>query len=69
VIEMPTFNGLPFVLRWRMGSDSSGSGEGWRIDTIVTTCERPTPTPTPRPRPTPTARPRPTPLRRPTPLQ
>lgn len=31
---------LPFMpaggrLRWRMASDSSGSGEGWRVDTII----------------------------------
>lgn len=53
--------GLPqghtVVLRWRMGSDSTGSGEGWRIDTVMTVCERPTPTSTPTitPPPTPTA--------------
>ena len=40
--------GHTIVLRWRMGSDFSGvPGEGWRIDTITLTCERPTPTPTP----------------------
>jgi Kelch motif len=45
-----TIVGLPsghtIVLRWRMGSDSSGSGEGWRVDSVMTICERPTPTPT-----------------------
>jgi hypothetical protein len=43
--------GLPqghtIVLRWRMGTDSSVSGQGWRIDTVQIVCERPTPTATP----------------------
>src|SRR5262249_46847743 len=57
--------GPNMVLRWRMGSDSSVSGEGWRIDTVVITqCHKLIP-PTPRPRPT--ARPRPTPTSRPSP--
>jgi len=57
--------GPNMVLRWRMGSDSSVSGEGWRIDTVgITQCHKPIPT-TPPPRPTP--RPRPTPASRPTP--
>jgi hypothetical protein len=57
--------GPNMVLRWRMGSDSSVSGEGWRIDTVVITqCHKPIPT-TPPPRPTP--RPRPTPAPRPSP--
>ena len=57
------------VLRWRMASDNSGSGEGWRIDTIdVTWCQGgPSCTPTPSPSPTPTATPRVTPRPRPTP--
>jgi hypothetical protein len=39
------------ILRWRMGSDSSVSGEGWRIDNVaITQCFIPLP---PRPRPTP----------------
>jgi hypothetical protein len=45
------------ALRWRMGSDNGGSGQGWRIDTAQTFCERPTPTSTPTatpPSPTPT---------------
>jgi hypothetical protein len=64
---LPT--GVPIVLRWRMASDSSGSGEGWRVDDIVIGCERPTPTPTPSATPAPrvTPRPRPTPHPRPTP--
>jgi hypothetical protein len=47
------------MLRWRMGSDSSVSGEGWRIDTVVITLPCPSPPPTARHRPTP--HPRPTP--------
>jgi hypothetical protein len=47
-------------LRWRMASDTSGSGEGWRVDTIhiagcaPVPCQPPTPRPriTPHPRPT-----------------
>jgi hypothetical protein len=54
---------LNAVLRWRMASDSSGSSEGWRVDTInVLWCHfsgTPAPTatitPTPTPTPTPTA--------------
>jgi hypothetical protein len=44
-VGMPS--GHTCVLRWRMGSDSSTSGEGWRIDTVQIICERPTPTSTP----------------------
>jgi hypothetical protein len=61
---------LPFVppsgrLRWRMASDTSGSGEGWRVDTVnIAWCE-PVPCQTPTPRPFPTPRPRPTPAPRP----
>jgi hypothetical protein len=57
-----------FRLRWRMGSDSSVSGQGWRVDTIsFEYCPKPvlsTPTPvpvTPTPTPTPTIGPSPTP--------
>ena len=43
--------GLPsnhtIALRWRMGSDNGGSGQGWRIDTLQGFCEGPTPTSTP----------------------
>ena len=57
--------GPNMVLRWRMGSDSSVSGEGWRIDTVlITQCHKlipPTPRPSPAPRPRPTPAPRPTP--------
>jgi hypothetical protein len=59
--------GMPIVLRWRMASDSSGSGEGWRVDDIVIVCERPTPTPTPFPTPTPPITPSPTATVTPTP--
>ena len=42
--------GLPsnhtIALRWRMGSDNGGSGQGWRIDTAQGFCEGPTPTST-----------------------
>jgi hypothetical protein len=56
-VELPPelFNA---VLRWRMASDNSGSGEGWRLDTTsVIWCHfegTPTPTPTPTVTPTPT---------------
>jgi hypothetical protein len=40
-------NGHTIALRWRMGSDNGGSGEGWRIDTLQGFCEGPTPTSTP----------------------
>jgi subtilisin family serine protease len=54
---------LPFgfstVLRWRMASDSGGSGEGWRVDNVVVTeCHifgTPTATPTFTPTAAPTA--------------
>jgi hypothetical protein len=77
---------LPFLppggrFRWRMASDNSGSGEGWRVDTTaVTLCvpvpdctppERPRPTPAPRPAasipPSPHATPAFTPVPRPSP--
>jgi hypothetical protein len=59
-------------LRWRMASDTSGSNEGWRVDTLrMTWCHAfgtPCATATPPPqRPTATPRPRPTPVPRPTP--
>ena len=40
-------SGHTIALRWRMGSDNGGSGEGWRIDTLQGFCEGPTPTSTP----------------------
>jgi hypothetical protein len=63
-----TMVNLPFIpvsarLRWRMASDTSGSGEGWRVDTInISWCELvPCPTPTPHYNPSPRARPTPAP--------
>jgi hypothetical protein len=58
---------LPFLppggrFRWRMASDNSGSGEGWRFDTVAITLCAPVPDcppPTPPPRPTPAPRPAP----------
>jgi len=54
---------LPFIfagnsrLRWRMASDTSGSSEGWRVDTVnIAGCvPKPCPSPTPTATPTPTA--------------
>src|SRR6266850_1025398 len=45
--------------RWRMASDNSGSGEGWRVDTVTISLCEPVPCqpPTPPPRPTPAPRP------------
>ena len=57
------------TLRWRMASDNSGSGEGWRVDSIdISWCQGPpcSPTPVP-PRPTPSPRLRPSQAPRPTP--
>jgi hypothetical protein len=48
-------------LRWRMASDNSGSGEGWRIDTLNVSGCAPAPCQTPLPRPTPAPRPVPKP--------
>ena len=53
------------TLRWRMASDNSGSGEGWRVDSIdISWCQGPPCSPTP-PRPTPSPRVRPSPAPRP----
>ena len=73
-VSLPTLV-IDGLLRWRMASDNSGSGEGWRIDNITgsychfTGLPSPTPpsTPTVTPRPRPTPRARPTPLSRPSP--
>jgi hypothetical protein len=65
VVTLPNIQ-APFsgILRWRMASDASGSGEGWRVDTIsITWCQgqgppcSPSPTPTPTPTVTPTVTP------------
>jgi hypothetical protein len=66
-VDMIAFSGHSIVLRWRMASDSSGSGDGWRIDDIAIGCERSTPTPTPTPFPTPSITPSPTASVTPTP--
>jgi hypothetical protein len=68
VLDVPAFQTL-ITLRWRMASDSSGSSEGWRVDSVyITWCHGfgppCTPTPSP-PRLTPTPRVRPTPRLRP----
>ena len=49
----PAAAGQNIVLRWRMGSDTSGSDSGWRVDSIVlyapgTACPAVSPTPTAR---------------------
>ncbi len=60
VVNLPFSLGVA-RLRWRMASDNSGSGEGWRVDTIDVTHCVPVPgcSPTPRPRVTPAPRPLP----------
>jgi hypothetical protein len=56
------------ILRWRMASDNSGSGEGWRVGTIHLTWCRLVGKPTPSPRPNrPTPAPRPVPSAPPSP--
>jgi serine protease AprX len=66
VVNLPSFLPPNSKLRWRMASDNSGSGEGWRVDTVnIAGCvpEPPCPTVTPTatatasvpPSPTPTA--------------
>ena len=63
VVSLPEGCIHQIILRWRMGSDSSVFGEGWRIDNVaITQC----PNPFPRPRERPTPRVRPTPRPRPT---
>ena len=61
VVNLPDGCVVDIILRWRMGTDISVSGEGWRIDNVaITQCReffprhRPTPRtgPTPHPRPT-----------------
>jgi hypothetical protein len=83
VVNIPGFGVAQARLRWRMASDTSGSSEGWRVDTVNITacvpvprngditgpCQPPTPTPTPTITPTPTAAPRVTPRPRPSPRQ
>jgi len=62
VVNLPAVQTQPVIVRWRMASDNSGSGEGWRVDTVrITWCHgppcTPKPLPTPRQRPTPAPRP------------
>jgi hypothetical protein len=63
VVNLPPVQLPPGVIvRWRMASDNSGSGEGWRVDTVkISWCHgppcTPRPLPTPRLRPTPASRP------------
>jgi hypothetical protein len=54
-VDVPIQLTPSLVLRWRMGSDISGSGQGWRIDTVsVSQLHKATPPPlTPTPTPTP----------------
>jgi hypothetical protein len=58
VVNLPYSFGVA-RLRWRMATDNSGSGDGWRVDTVnVIHCEPvPCQPPTPRPRVTPAPRP------------
>lgn len=63
VVNLPAVQIPPGVIvRWRMASDNSGSGEGWRVDSVrISWCHgppcTPKPLPTPRGRPTPAPRP------------
>jgi len=62
VLSLPGGCLKQLILRWRMGSDSSISGEGWRIDNVDIAQCNPPPVrrrPDPRPRPTPHSRPSP----------
>ena len=65
-VDMSVGRGHTIVLRWRMASDSSVSGLGWRVDTVQMVCERPTPTASPTGTPTATATATPTPTVTPT---
>ena len=49
--------GPEMILRWRMVSDSTVFGEGWRVDTLIVSQCQQTPTPTATPSTTPTATP------------
>src|SRR6516162_4376229 len=54
--NLPVRFGNGVMLRWRMGSDNGGSGEGWRVDSVAVALPCPSP-PRSRPRPTPAPRP------------
>jgi len=65
VVNLPLFQ-TDGRLRWRMASDTSGSNEGWRVDTVnLTYCRAPPCSPTPTVRPNVTPRQHPTPPPRP----
>jgi serine protease AprX len=57
VVNLPFHFPPNSKLRWRMASDTSGSSEGWRVDTVnIAGCvSKPCPTPTATVSPTPTA--------------
>ena len=59
VVNLPIFLPVGSRLRWRMASDTTGSNEGWRIDTvdIIGCVNEPCPTPTASPPITPTPTP------------
>ena len=64
VVNVPAFQGPATKFRWRMASDNTGSGEGWRVDTVsISWCHvvpcTPIPRLTPAPRPVPSAPPSP----------
>jgi hypothetical protein len=56
VVSLPGGCLMQLIVRWRMGSDSSVSGEGWRIENVdIAQCNPPSVgrRPDPRPRPAP----------------
>jgi hypothetical protein len=60
VVSLPGGCLIQLVLRRRMGSDNSVSGEGWRIDNVnIAQCNPPAVSRCPEPRPRPTPAPRP----------
>jgi hypothetical protein len=60
VVNLPIVFPPNSKLRWRMASDTSGSNEGWRVDTVDIVGCAPIPCPTPTPPITPTPMPTPT---------
>jgi hypothetical protein len=58
-VNLPVPSGNGVMLRWRMGSDNSVSGQGWRIDSVAIALPCPSPPPRSRLRPTPAPRPNP----------
>jgi hypothetical protein len=57
VVNLPNFLPIGSRLRWRMASDTTGSNEGWRVDTvdIIGCVPKPCPSATPTATQTPTA--------------